>query len=113
MLACRSPLAALECAVGVQRALANFRSSHPDGQVRVRIGIHSGEAIQDADDFYGKNVILAARIAAQANGDEILVSSVVRDGTIDSGHLVFGEGRDVELKGLAGTHRIYETVWAE
>jgi hypothetical protein len=30
--------------------------------------LHAGEALRDADDFYGKNVILASRIGSQARG---------------------------------------------
>ena len=43
-------------------------------RVRVRIGLHTGEAIREEGDFFGRSVILAARIAAQARGGEILVS---------------------------------------
>ncbi len=113
MLAFSSAMKALECAVGIQRDLAEFRASHPDTPVHVRIGLHTGEAIKDADDFFGKNVILAARIAGQAKGGEILASSVVRELTVASGDVVFDEGRDVELKGLTGSHRIYTTIWAD
>lgn len=44
----------------------------------MRIGLHTGEPIREADDFYGKAVILAVRIAAEARGSEIGVSSLVR-----------------------------------
>ena len=75
--------------------------------VRVRIGLHTGEAIREGDDFFGKNVILAARIAAEARGGEILVSSVLRELTASAGEFIFDEGRAVELKGLAGRHRVF------
>ena len=51
------------------RWLQNFQAIH------VRIGMHTGKAIRDADTFFGKTVILASRIASQADGDEILVSA--------------------------------------
>ncbi len=77
----------------------------------MRIGLHTGEAIKEADDFFGKNVILAARIAAQAQGGEILVSSLLKELTESAGDIAFGEGRQVELKGLAGQHRVFEVGW--
>ncbi len=83
----------------------------------MRIGLHTGEAIKEADaqtgrdDFYGKNVILAARIAGQAQGGEILVSSLLKELTESAGDIEFGEGREVELKGLAGQHRVFEVAW--
>jgi class 3 adenylate cyclase len=50
---------------------------------------------------------MAARVAAQAVGGEILVSQPVRDALSDSDGIRFDGGRDVELKGFAGTHRLY------
>ncbi|MEE9285691.1 MAG: AAA family ATPase, partial [Dehalococcoidia bacterium] len=70
MLAFQSARKALECAVDIQRAFAE-RNESAEEPIRVRIGLHTGEAIKEADDFFGKNVILAARIAGQAQGGEI------------------------------------------
>jgi class 3 adenylate cyclase len=64
--------------LGKERSRAISPLPHPEELVRVRIGLHTGEAIKEADDFYGKNVVLAARIAARARGGQILVSEVVR-----------------------------------
>ncbi len=86
-------------------------ASHGLAPIRVRIGLHTGEAIKEDEDFFGKNVILAARIAGQAQGGEILVSSLLKELTESGGDIAFGEGREVELKGLAGPHRVFEVVW--
>ena len=45
----------------------------------VRMGLHTGEVIRDGDDLFGRNVILASRIAAEARGGEILVSSLTKE----------------------------------
>ena len=45
--------------------------------IRVRVGLHVGEAIRHADDFYGRTVVIAARIGALALGGEILASDLV------------------------------------
>jgi adenylate cyclase len=63
------------CAIDIQRALAR-RAANGELPVRVRIGIHTGEAIEQDGDFYGRSVVCAARIAAQAEGGEVLVSSL-------------------------------------
>ena len=110
MLAFGSARKALECAADIQRAFAE-RNESADELVRVRIGLHTGEAIKEADDFFGKNVILAARIAGQAQGGEILVSSLLKELTESAGDIAFGEGREVELKGLAGLHEVFEVGW--
>ena len=80
--------------------------------MRVRIGLHTGEAIMDADDFFGKNVILAARIAAEAAGGEILVSSLVKQLTDSAGDVPFKGEREVVLKGLSGTHGVFAVGWS-
>jgi len=110
MLAFQSARTALGCAVEMQRALAE-RNDGAEEPIRVRIGLHTGEAIKEGEDFFGKHVILAARIAGQASGGEVLVSSLLKELTESAGDVEFGEGREVELKGLAGLHRVFEVVW--
>jgi class 3 adenylate cyclase len=66
-----------------------------------------GKSVRRGDDLFGRNVAMAARVAGQAEGGEILVSEVVRDAVSDSDDIEFDEGRDVELKGFSGTYRLY------
>jgi class 3 adenylate cyclase len=73
--------------------------------------MHTGEAIRERDDFFGRNVILAARIAAQADGAEVLVSSLLKELTESSGDIAFGEAREVTLKGLSGSYRLHAVDW--
>ncbi len=54
---------------------------------------------------------LAARIAGQAQGGEILVSSLLREVTEGAGEFAFAEGREVELKGLKGRHQVFAVAW--
>jgi class 3 adenylate cyclase/ketosteroid isomerase-like protein len=112
MLAFRSARRALQCSIDTQRSFAR-QNEGAEEPIRVRIGLHTGEAIKEADDFYGKNVILAARIADKAKGGQILVSSLLKELTESAGDIAFGDGREVELKGLAGSHRLHEVVWQE
>jgi class 3 adenylate cyclase len=103
---------ALECAVAIQSDFTSRNRSNPDVPVRVRLGLHSGEAIRDGHDFLGGAVILAARIAQEARGGEILVSAVLRDLCDLSGEFQFGNGRDVNLKGLTESRRVYSVIAA-
>jgi class 3 adenylate cyclase len=50
---------------------------------------------------------MAARVAAEADGGEILVSDVVRSALAEDDGFAFDDGRDVELKGFNGTQRLY------
>jgi class 3 adenylate cyclase len=111
MAAFQSARRALQCAIAIQRTLATYNGQHREEPLRVRIGLHTGEAIEEADDFFGKAVILAARIAAQAQGGQILASRLLKELTESSGQFRFDEGRDVALKGLSGSHRVFELEW--
>ena len=77
----------------------------------MRLGLPTGEALREADKFFGRTVILAARIAAQAAGGEILVSSLVRDLTQSLGEIRFGDVREAELKGIAQTQHLVPVLW--
>jgi class 3 adenylate cyclase len=113
MLVFPSPTGALRCAIEVQRAFAEHAEQSPEERIRVRMGLHSGEAIAEEGDFFGRNVILAARIAARASGGEILVSETLREQADGEDGLSFDEGRELELKGLAGTHTVYRAEWMQ
>jgi class 3 adenylate cyclase len=110
MIAFPSARRAIECARAIQYAIARELGNHPDGPIRVRIGLHTGEAIREDSDFYGKNVVMAARIADAAKGGEILASSVVKQLTESAGDVKFQDAREVNLAGLAGTHPVYKVV---
>jgi class 3 adenylate cyclase len=110
MIAFPSARRAIECARAIQKAIGRDLGDHPDGPIRVRIGLHTGEAIREESDFYGKNVVVAARIADEARGGEILASSVVKQLTESAGDIGFNEGREVELAGLSGVHAVYKVV---
>jgi class 3 adenylate cyclase len=110
MLAFQSARRALQCAIAVQRAFAQHNEGAEE-PIRVRMGLHAGEVIKEADDFFGRHVILASRIANEAQGGQILVSSLLKELTASAGDIQFGEGREVELKGLAGSHRVHQIQW--
>jgi predicted ATPase/class 3 adenylate cyclase len=111
LLAFGSARRGLLCAIGIQRAFAAYNQTHPEQPIRVRIGLHTGEALKDADKFFGKAVILAARIAAQAKGGEILVSSLLKELTQSVGDLRFGKAREVALKGISERQRVFSVEW--
>lgn len=104
---------ALQCAIAIQRAFAAYSEKHKEQPLRVRIGLHVGEAIKESDDFFGTAVIMAARVGAKAEGGEILVSNVFKAVAGSAGDVEFGEGQDVALKGFSGVHKVYRVFWNE
>ena len=111
LLAFPSARRAARCAIALQRSFASRNASDGKRPIRIRIGIHTGEAIADADKFFGKTVIQAFRIADLAAGEEILTSSVTAELLRNAGDLRFGSEREVELKGLDGRHRVHALDW--
>jgi adenylate cyclase len=102
MVAFAQPDEAVRCGLALQRSLGKQRNDF-----RVRIGIHSGKSVRRGDDLFGRNVAMAARVAAEADGGEILVSESVREAVGDTNGVTFDAGRDAELKGFPGTYQLY------
>ncbi|MFL6090507.1 MAG: adenylate/guanylate cyclase domain-containing protein [Aeromicrobium sp.] len=75
--------------------------------IQVRVGVHVGTAIEKDGDLFGRDVALAARVAAEAVGGEILASDAVHAAVADEEDLELIEAQTVELKGLSGTHRLW------
>ena len=109
---CSFPTAAggVSAAANAQRALETH-SWPEDARIRVRMGVHTGEAVESKGDYVGLAVHQAARIMAAAHGGQVLVSEATRrlvqnlpEGT---------ELRDLgerRLKDLAAPERLYELV---
>src|SRR5207249_4627511 len=102
MVTFQDPDGALRCAIDMQQDFAEGRGRLKKTPIRVRIGVHSGEAIARDGDVFGRNVALAARVAALAEGGEILASDAVRELTEGDADIRFGTPREVEMKGLPG-----------
>jgi class 3 adenylate cyclase len=111
MIAFALPADAMRCAIGMQRALTNGDRRLRASPVRVRIGIHTGVAVQRDGDLFGRNVALAARVAAHAEGGQILVTPEVSAAVDDNNEFSFTDAGIVELKGLTGDYHIQILRW--
>ena len=74
-----------------------------------RIGLHTGNVKAEAGDFFGRTVVVAARISSIAEGGEILLSQAVQE-ELD-GAFPLSAPRSTPLRGLAGVHTVFELVW--
>ena len=104
----RSPRSAVSSALAIQREVAGMNRSHPDDALRVRIGINTGEVLEEDGDVFGESVNAAARIAALAEGGQTLVSAVLKDlvGTVPD--LIFEDSGPHHLKGFTGEWRLFQ-----
>lgn len=93
-----SARAAIDAATEIQSATSST-------ELKVRIGVHTGDSLRRDGDYYGVAVNKAARIAGIAAGGEIVASAVTAELSGGQG-IRFGPTRTVSLKGLDGTHQV-------
>jgi class 3 adenylate cyclase len=106
--------AGLHAAVELQRT---FAAPHADGAAdtdggpALRIGLHAGFLIASSAQPLGRNVVLAARIAAMAGAGSILVSSTLKAYTETDPSFRFELEGEHRFKGLLGEHTVYRVRW--
>jgi TolB-like protein/Flp pilus assembly protein TadD len=97
-----SAVQALRCAVAIQERLR----AEPDG-LRLRIGVHQGEVVEEGDDLLGDGVIIAARLEPLAERGGICISGRVREDAAGKLDLAFVDLGDQQLKNIARPIRVY------
>ncbi|MGD2042459.1 MAG: adenylate/guanylate cyclase domain-containing protein [Acidimicrobiia bacterium] len=103
MLAFGTAAEAVRAAIEISRAPA----AAGEDPMPTRIGVHSGEAVRHAEDYFGRTVNKAARVAAAAQPGQILVSDVVKSLVAESPDITFDAPLSFELKGLPGSQTLY------
>jgi class 3 adenylate cyclase len=103
---------ALRCAVEIQRAFAAYVPTGGDQPIAVHIGIHTGDALSEGDDYIGHTVIVASRLADAAGSGEILVSSLSEQLVQGSDEFAFDGHRETRLKGMARAQLSATLSWA-
>ena len=96
------PARAVRCARDLQERVRSL-------DLQVRAGVHVGECTLIDGKVGGLPVTIGARIAAQADGSEVLVSQTVKDLVPGSG-LRFEDAGEHELKGVPDRWRLYRVV---
>ena len=97
MIAFADPGQAVLCCIAIQQGLDENGRRAP---IRVRIGMHLGSSVRRGDDLFGRNVAIAARVADQAAGGQILITEPVRAAVEDIPGIELGSVREVDLKGV-------------
>jgi adenylate cyclase len=104
---------AVECAVSIQRGIAERNADIPDSRsIAVRIGVNLGDVIIDGDDIYGDGVNVAARLEGLADPGGICISGTVFDhvkGKLDAG---FEDLGSQQIKNIAEPVRTYRVTSA-
>jgi predicted ATPase len=97
----------VECALAIQEAFADYAKQNPERKIRIRIGLNTGEVVEEAGDIFGAAVNVAARVAAKARGGQILVSEIVRQLVGPVSEMKFELRGRYKLKGFPDRWRLH------
>ncbi len=103
----------VECAIAIQQAIAEYSKQNPERKVRIRIGLNTGEVVEEGGDIFGAAVNVAARVAGKARGGQVLVSEIVRQLVGPVAELSFEFRGRYKLKGFPDRWRLHQVTAVE
>ena len=103
----------VECAIEIQQAIAEYSKQNPERKLRIRIGLNTGEVVEEAGDIFGAAVNVAARVAGKARGGQILVSDIVRQLVGPVAEIKFELRGRYKLKGFPDRWRLHQALPGE
>jgi class 3 adenylate cyclase len=89
------------------------RDTSEASELRLHLGIHAGDVIDEGDNVYGGAVNIASRVAGASEPGEVLVSDIVRGLARTSAEVSFLDRGERELKGVSDPVRLYEVRWRD
>ncbi len=107
-----SAASAVRCAAQIQKEFASGSYTHKGHRLQARIGAAAGEPVEQGNDIFGTTVQLAARLCAQAEPEQILVSNVVAELCIGK-QLPFRALGAVSLKGFEEPVHVHAVEWPQ
>jgi class 3 adenylate cyclase len=95
MIRCEDPERAVDLGLRISEQIGDDHRFPP-----VRIGVHTGSAVQRDGDWYGNGVNVASRLCSAAGGGQVLVSEAAREAAGAPQHIEFGARRLHWLKNV-------------
>ncbi|MEO5337459.1 MAG: adenylate/guanylate cyclase domain-containing protein [Magnetospirillum sp. WYHS-4] len=96
-------------AIDIQKQTAEHNKANPNLPLRLKVGLHSGQAIAEDDDLFGTHVQLAARIVDKAGAGEVFVSETAHGVCAGKDFRFINRGQ-FGLKGFADPQTVYQVV---
>jgi len=112
MAAFQSARRAVACAREIQRGMTRLNRDRPGDDVRMRIGLHTGEVIEEDGNLHGETVIVAKRVESAAPAGSIFASDTVY-GVLGTAREELEDRGEFQLKGLTNAWRLYEIPAAD
>src|SRR5205823_14455384 len=103
----------VECALDIQQAITEYSKQNPERKLKIRIGLNTGEVVEEAGDIFGAAVNVAARVAGKAKGGEILVSEIVRQLVGPTSEMKFDFPGRYQLKGVPDRWPLHQVTPGE
>jgi len=101
-----SAVAAVRCAIHIQKGMQAHCEASPDLPIQVRIGLAAGEPVEQNQDLFGSTVQMAARLCAAAKPSESLASTALAELCQGKG-LLFDDRGEYILKGFGQPVRVH------
>lgn len=101
---------AIDCAIAIQQAFAEYRARHVDAPMHLRIGLSAGEPVEENRDLFGATVQLASRMCSHAEPDQILVADSIVEHSPEQKSL-FRVLSHFTPKGFQHPVPVYEVAW--
>ncbi len=106
-----SVVAAVECAIALQKLMVGRNADVPEGKrIVYRIGVHLGDVLIDGDDILGDGVNIAARLEAIAAPGGICLSGMAYESVRGKVEADFTDLGERELKNIARPVRVYASA---
>ena len=107
-------LLAVKASVAIQKSLVNYnKSTDPEDEIHVSMGINTGEILVDDEDIAGDVVNVASRIESKADRDQILISKSTYEEVRGSEDILCRLYGNVSVKGKAKPLELYQVVWQD
>ena len=112
MASFNDPQQAIQAGIAMQQALRRERERDQYFSVRIRIGIHTGKGIIENNDIFGDIVNVAAKVQAEANANEIVLTSstVAR---LPQSTFNFEEADNIRPKGKRKPIKLFRCNWED
>jgi class 3 adenylate cyclase/tetratricopeptide (TPR) repeat protein len=112
IVAFQSARRAVVCAQEIQRAIAHRNRRRPDVAVQLRVGLHTGEVLNEDGGLHGETLIIAKRIESVAPAGGIFASETVR-GVLGTARAELEDRGEFTLKGIDAPWHLWEVPWED
>jgi len=108
------PSDAVNASIAIQKSLYQHNQKQNEAEkIHVKIGINTGDVIEDKSDIFGDAVNVAARIQSQAGKDQTLISRSVYEKISDNDDIICRMHGTATVKGKAQPIELFEIFWGQ